>query len=106
MPIRSQWWTFADSLVTIDRDEPGVYELGDDNGAVVYVGSANELRRRLMEHLNEAAYSCIRQNVTQYRIEYTAHYENRERELYRAHVAMHGKPPKCNDSIRPGGTDG
>jgi len=103
MPIGSQWWSFVESLVNIDRDLPGVYELGDQNGIVIYIGSSDELKRRLTEHLNEEATTCIRQNATHYRIEYTADYENRERELYRVHVATYGKPPQCNDSIRTGG---
>lgn len=103
MPIRTQWWSFAESLVSIDRSAPGVYELGDENGTVVYIGSSDDLRRRLTEHLNEDPSTCVRQNATQYRIEYTAEYENRERELYRVHIATYGKAPKCNNSIRPAG---
>jgi excinuclease UvrABC nuclease subunit len=102
MPIQAQWWSFVESVIEVDRDEPGVYELGDENGMVVYIGSSNELRRRLKEHLNEASDTCVRQNTTHYRIEYTANYKNRERELYDGHVRMHGKPPLCNDS-RPSG---
>lgn len=101
MPIRTQWWSFAESLVSIDRSAPGVYELGDENGIVVYVGSSDDLKRRLSEHLNEDPSTCIRQNATKYRIEYTAEYENRERELYRVHIATYGKVPRCNNSIRP-----
>jgi predicted GIY-YIG superfamily endonuclease len=102
VPIETQWWSFVESVISIDRDHPGVYELGDKSGMVVYIGSSNELRRRLMEHLNEMAHTCIRQNTTRYRIEYTANYGKREQELYKSHVATYGKPPKCNDS-RPDG---
>jgi|SRR5579862_1544801 predicted GIY-YIG superfamily endonuclease len=103
MPIRTHWWSFVESVVGIDRNQPGVYELGDENGIVVYIGSSDDLKRRLTEHLNEEPYSCIRQNATQYRIEYTAEYEKREGELHRAHIGRHRKPPKCNNSIRPSG---
>jgi predicted GIY-YIG superfamily endonuclease len=103
MPIRTQWWSFVDSVVSIDRNQPGVYELGDENGIVVYIGSSDELRRRLTEHLNEDTYSCIRQIATQYRIEYTAEYEKRERELHKGHISKYGKPPQCNNSVRPAG---
>jgi transcriptional regulator with XRE-family HTH domain len=102
MPIQAQWWSFVESVIEAERDDPGVYELGDKDGVVLYIGSSEELRRRLKEHLNEAPQSCIRQNATHYRIEYTAYYAGRERELYKYHLATYGKPPECNDS-RPGG---
>ena len=103
MPIRAQWWSFVEGLIEVDRDDPGVYELADKDGAVIYIGSSNELRQRLKEHLNEAPYTCIRQKATHYRIEYTTNYTNRERELYKLHVATYGKPPRCNDSRRASG---
>jgi excinuclease UvrABC nuclease subunit len=98
MPIQAQWWSFFESVIEVDRDDPGVYELGDKNGVVIYIGSSDELRRRLKEHLNEAPHTCIRQNTTHYRIEYTANYTSREQELYRYHLATYGKPPQCNNS--------
>ena len=100
MPIRTQWWSFVESVVSIDQNAPGVYELGNENGTVVYIGSSDDLKRRLTEHLNEEPFTCIRQNATRYRIEYTAEYENWERELHRVHIAAFGKAPKCNNSIR------
>jgi excinuclease UvrABC nuclease subunit len=103
MSIRGQWWSFVESMVQIDRDEPGVYELGDVTGTVVYIGSSHEVRKRLLEHLSEAESACVRRNATQYRIEYTHERENRERELYRLQVATYSKPPRCNDSRRASG---
>lgn len=102
MPILAQWRPFSGGVIEIDKDNPGVYELGDKSGMVVYVGSSNELRRRLKEHLNESTYTCIKQNTTQYRLEYTQDYKKREQELYDAHIAAYDKPPKCNDA-RPSG---
>jgi len=51
MLIQAQWWSFVESLVNIDRSQPGVYELDDQNGIVVYIGSSDELRPRLTEAL-------------------------------------------------------
>jgi GIY-YIG catalytic domain len=106
MPIPTQWWSFDESMVRIDRDQPGVYELGDDTGTVVYIGSSQELGKRLAEHLREPESSCVRRNATQYRIEYTHECENRERELYKVHIATYGKPPRCNDSRKADGNWG
>ncbi len=98
MPIAAQWWTFSEGIVNYERDEPGVYELGNTNEAVVYIGSSNEVRRRLKEHLGESAGSCVKKNTAKYRVEYTRDYKNRERQLYDEHVRIHGKPPLCNDA--------
>jgi len=96
----SQWWTFSDGMVESDREAAGVYQLGDANEKVVYVGSSNNLKRRLKEHLGESATSCIKKNAKKYRLEYTDDYVNRERELYDEHVRVHGVSPLCN-SVRP-----
>ena len=106
MLIGKQWWPFVERIVRIDWDEPGVYELGDDTGTVVYIGSSEEVKKRLEEHLREPDSSCIRRNATQYRVEYTHEYETRERELYRLHVATFGKPPRCNNSKGASGNRG
>ena len=100
MPILDRWWIFAENIVGYEQDVPGVYELGDTNGMVVYVGSSNQLRRRLREHLGESMTSCIKKHVKQYRVEYTQTFVARERQLYDEHVRVHGKPPLCN-SQRP-----
>jgi len=102
MPIQAQWWSFVESVIEVERDDPGVYELGDKDGVVIYIGSSKELRRRLKEHLSDGRYTCIIQNATHYRIENTTNYMNREQDLYKYHLATYGKPPECNDS-RPGG---
>ena len=100
MPITSQWWTFSDGMISSDREEAGVYELGNDSGTVVYIGSSNALRRRLKEHLDESGTTCIKKNTKKYRLEYVSKYKERERELYDEHVRINGKPPICND-MRP-----
>jgi hypothetical protein len=78
MPIQDQSWSFVESLVKIDRNQLGVYELA--KGAQMTSG--------------EDWRSIFRQNATHYRIEYTADYENRARELYQVHIATYGKAPE------------
>jgi len=85
-------------MVELEHDEPGVYELGDARGAVVYIGSSDQLRRRLKEHLGEAPFSCLRRHAMQYRVEHTATYAARERELLAQHQHLHGHAPLCNNS--------
>ena len=100
MPISNQWWTFSESMIQHDRDDPGVYELGSSSDMVVHVGSSNELRRRLRQHLAESSASCIKKNTVKYRLEYTRDSARRERELYDEHIRLYGKPPACNE-VRP-----
>jgi excinuclease UvrABC nuclease subunit len=101
MPIAAGWWEFSEKMIELDKDEPGVYEFGDSSGAVIYVGSSSQLKRRLKEHFHEPWGTCVRLNATKYRIEYTARFKEREQELYDAHVGIFGRPPRCNDA-RPG----
>ena len=97
MPLTAApWWHFSRATVESDRDDPGVYEMGDASDSVVYIGSSDALRRRLKEHLSESG-TCIRKNTVRYRIEYTKDYQARERQLYDKHIKIHGTPPKCNE---------
>jgi predicted GIY-YIG superfamily endonuclease len=97
MPIVSQWWTFSEMMVQHDRDEPGVYELGETNGTVIYIGGSDAIRRRLREHLSESATTCTRRSTAQYRVEYTRNWTTRERQLHDEHVRLYGRPPRCNE---------
>src|SRR5436309_12619122 len=97
MPLTAApWWHFSRATVESDRDDPGVYEMGDASDSVVYIGSSDALKRRLKEQLSESG-TCIRKNTVRYRIEYTKDYQARERQLYDKHIKIHGKPPKCNE---------
>jgi len=98
----SDWWTFSQGMIDSDREEGGVYEFADANGTLIYIGSANNVKRRLGEHLGENATTCIKKNAAKYRIEYTPYYQTREKELYDEFVRQYGKPPKCNQ-ISPTG---
>ena len=97
MSINAPWWVFADAVIDSDRDSPGVYELGNAAGEVIYIGSADELRRRLKEHWHEPETTCLKKNTTQYRLEYTPDYLAEERQLYEQHMRVYGKPPLCNE---------
>jgi predicted GIY-YIG superfamily endonuclease len=95
----SEWWNFANANVEGDKNAAGVYQLGNSSG-IVYIGSSNDLKRRLKEHLAESASTCIRKNATHYRIEYRSDYQEAEQAYYDAFVRQYGRKPQCND-IRP-----
>ena len=102
MPVGGKWWDLKEYLVNTEKDEPGVYELSDSQETVIYVGSAEKLKARLMDHVNEKDNNCIKDNAKKYRTQYTGQYKAREKELYDEHVRTFGKPPACN-KIAPSG---
>jgi hypothetical protein len=97
MPISSEWWSYTVNLVEMERDAPGVYELGNPGKNVIFIGCSSKVRSKLLEHLAEPAGSCIRRFATRYRIEYTNDFKRREDELYNEHVKLHGKLPRCSE---------
>ena len=99
MPIDGSWWVFGDVLIATERELPGVYELGNAAGEVIYIGSSTNICRRLREHWIDSTSSCVKRNATQYRVEYRADYLARERELYEGHVKIHSKPPICGGDV-------
>ena len=77
----------------------GVYELGDEDGRVVYVGFAGGrstfgLRSELERHLGNPA------GATRFRYEVNMQYHSRYRELLMAHVARDGALPAMNRAER------
>ena len=97
MPIINQWWTLNHDLVKYDREDSGAYEFGDSNGNIVYIGSSDNIQRRLTEHLVEPAGSCTKRYAARYRIEYTSDFARREQQLLEEFVARNGKAPRCNE---------
>lgn len=98
----STWWTLSAGMVSSDKEESGVYELGDDQERVIYIGRADDIKARLTDHVNEKDNDCIKKNAKKYRIEYTSKHKAREKELYDEYVRINGKAPSCN-KITPTG---
>ena len=92
----SQWWFYNTPMVKLDKDEPGVYEFGNTEQEVVYVGSSSAVRTRLLQHLGSND-RCIIQQAQYYRIDYRGDYQQHERERYDVFVLHRGRPPWCND---------
>jgi hypothetical protein len=99
MPISSEWWSYTVNLVEMERDAPGVYELGNPGKNVIYIGSSQTVRSSLLKHLEEPAGSCLRRFATRYRIEYTDDVKKREDDMYNEHVKLHGKLPRCSERL-------
>ncbi len=99
MAIATPWWSLAEQVIRFDQNRPGVYELGNATGTVVYIGSSEDVQRRLLDHAKAGSTTCIARHATQYRVEYTANDPAaRARELYDEHVRTFGAPPACNET--------
>jgi predicted GIY-YIG superfamily endonuclease len=96
MGITGQWWVFADAIIESEDDLPGVYELANAAGDVIYIGGSDDLRRRLKEHWNEPRTTCVKTHAARYRVEYRRDFLARERELYDEHMRIFGAAPLCN----------
>jgi predicted GIY-YIG superfamily endonuclease len=99
MSIDAPWWVFADVIIASEQELPGVYELGNAAGEVIYIGSSANIRRRLRQHWVASGDSCVKRHATQYRVEYRSDYRARERELYDLHVRRYAKPPLCGGDV-------
>ena len=97
----SQWWRFNETWVNTERDEGGVYELGDSAQQVVYIGSSAAVKTRLKSHL-AGDDLCITLHAQYYRVDYRSDYRAEELRRYNAYVRLHGTPPKCNNVAPPG----
>ncbi|MGE5327078.1 MAG: hypothetical protein ACM3NO_08565 [Deltaproteobacteria bacterium] len=100
MPIDGEWWSYTANLVEMEKDAPGVFELGNPGKNVIFIASSPKVRASLLEHLEESVGSCIRRFATRYRVEYTFTYRKREEELIQEHVKLHGKLPRCNERFQ------
>lgn len=57
---REAWRRAGSRIVASAPHAPGVYVLRDDDGCVLYVGKANDLRRRLASHFAERRWRAIK----------------------------------------------
>ena len=92
----SNWWNFSAKNVETEDEQGGVYEFGNSSKQVVYIGSTNDMKRRLQEHLSGSD-SCIARNASYYRVDYRTDYKAEERRRYDAYERTHRVSPLCND---------
>ena len=104
MPVTGKRYDFTKTNVDRAPLDHGVYVLFVGN-ETIYIGRASgtgvTLRSRLQEHQRGDEGPCTKQAAT-YSRESHEDAAARELELYREHVATHGRPPRCNDRVPPG----
>jgi predicted GIY-YIG superfamily endonuclease len=56
MPIKSRWHKFTRENLEKLPQEEGAYELANAKKSIIRIGSSNNLRRRLITHLNSGEF--------------------------------------------------
>jgi len=100
MPIGKRWSSFTKANVQRETDNYGVYELGDSNGTVQYIGEG-QVRSRLLAHFADGSEPIP--GTKYYRVEYTgskARCVQRQNALLNEFQKRYGRLPKYNQRRR------
>lgn len=92
----SEWKYFNKDNIEKVPEESGVYQF-DTQTETLYIGKTDNLRRRLMEHLNSND-ACI-QKTKFFKYLVTTSPERTEDALLKDYKQRHGKLPECNEKI-------
>jgi len=95
--VWGEWWDYSLSIIALEADSLGVYELGDESKNTVYYGKG-KIKTRLLDHLNKRECPLARY----YRFELfttEAECEAKEQELLENYKRNHGKLPIYNEKI-------
>jgi len=104
MPISKPWTTFESADVRALPGNLGVYELGDAEGRVLYIGYAGGrshfgLRGIIAGHFGDAESNpVLRDHAVAYRYEINQMYLTRWQELLTRYRDAHGRVPEGNEA--------
>lgn len=96
LPLGIKTWTFAKSVVVLERDEYGVYELLDSKDNILYIGHG-KIMTSLLQHFENGEYPVTGAHC--FSVEYTwdkARAEARYREELARYYKEYGTFPKFN----------
>lgn len=97
MPITGTWRSLRSESAP---EAPGVYELGDFNGSVLYIGSSGNLKRSIARHANGQETDPAGRAMW-FRYEQTAAFDTRVRELLWQYERSNRAPPPRNAEDSP-----
>jgi len=96
LPLGARAWIYTKSVVRLERDEYGVYELLDLNDNVIYIGYG-KIKSSLLEHFADGSRPIL--DAKSFSVEYTWE-EPRAISRYKEEIAKyhkkHGKNPIFN----------
>jgi hypothetical protein len=104
MPLKKPWETFDPAAAREIPPVTGVYELGDEEGNVLYIGYAGGrepfgIRGRIERHFSrEEGNAVVGERARRYRYEVNAQYLTRHIELLTRHRDEHGRLPEGNEA--------
>lgn len=104
MPLKKPWQTFDPRAAKEIPPVTGVYELGDQEGNVLYIGYAGGrepfgMRGRIEGHFSEEERNAVvREGARRYRYEVNAQYLTRHIELLTRYRDEHGRLPEGNEA--------
>jgi excinuclease UvrABC nuclease subunit len=97
MPIKTRWHSLRSESAP---EAPGVYELGDFNGSVLYTGSSGNLKQSVARQANGQD-PRIGERAVWFRYEQTATFVTRLDELLSEYEDAHGTLPPRNGEDAP-----
>ena len=100
MPLGKKWSHFLKVNVAKTTDKYGVYELGNTNGEVHYIGEG-QIKSRLLSHFVRGGEAIP--GTKYYRYEYTGGKKaavQRQNALLKVYDRIHGKLPKFNQKSK------
>lgn len=96
LPLGAKRWIYTKSVVALERDEYGVYELLDSMGNILYIGHG-KIMTSLLKHLDDGEYPVAGAHC--FSVEYTwdrTKSETRHREELAKYHKEYGTHPKFN----------
>lgn len=96
MPLESKTCLYTKSIVGLERDEYGVYELLDCSYNIIYIGHG-KIQSRLFQHFEDGEHPIVGARL--FSIEYTSSVERskqRHRNELAKYYSMHYVYPKHN----------
>jgi hypothetical protein len=96
MPLGSRIWLFTKTIVGLERDEFGVYELLDVSDKILYIGYGN-IRSSLLRHFVDGQEPI--DGAFNFSVEYTWSEEKsvkRQQQELGKYFEIHNKYPKFN----------
>jgi len=99
MPIKGTLFPWDKTNVYLVEAESATFALYHDN-KLIYIGSTSDLSKTFREYWESKFNnkSCLK-ITNNYRREYRSDYQERADRLLREYKKMHGKLPRCNNSV-------
>ncbi len=97
MPIKSEWMEFTREAAEAASEKEGVYEIGDQDQEIIYIHSADNIRRELLDHFEDGL-SYI-EPARFFRSEEAFMYTSRENEHIRLFMRKSDQLPRFNQEL-------